>query len=162
MAAIFTAPAFLFRPPHRPAIGQFSLLILRRDLRRQAFAQQFCGATHFAPHRHGDRMELAQLAFFEVDLDDGFGRFNPRMIGEGGAKRQDQIALIHEPGGDGRTRAPEDAGCIGVSVRNLALGLERGEHGRAQHFGQSDNLSHRIARAIAHNDDGAFCAVQPI
>ena len=52
------------------------------------------------------------------------------VIGERGAKRDDEIAFIHEPARDRRARAPQNTACIGMIVRDLTLGFEGGEHWR--------------------------------
>ena len=94
-------------------------------------------------------MKLAQLHAFEIDLNDAFRWLDAGVLGKRGAERYDKVGRCHAPAGDRCAGAPENAGGIGVRVGDQPLGLEGGEHRRAEFFGKCDD--HRRAPRRHHD-----------
>ena len=100
-------------------------------------------------------MEPADRRVVVVDLHDRLVRRHSGVVGERGAHDDEQIRLVHQPTGHGRTAAAEDSGPERVRVGYQTLGLERREHGRAQLLRQGAHLCSRQAGPVAHDDDRA-------
>ncbi len=76
-------------------------------------------------------------------------RRDPGVVGERGARHDQQVGLVHQPARDRRSAAPQDATAERVGIRDQALGLERGHDGRAEPLGQSTDLPGGLPGAVA-------------
>ena len=74
------------------------------------------------------------------------------MVRERRPEGHDQVALVHEPAGDGCAAAPQHATAQRVAVGDLPLGFERGGHGRGDPLGEGDHGVHVEAGAGADDD----------
>ena len=107
-------------------------------------------------------MELAELHLVEVDLDDRVAGVDAGVVGERGAEHEQQVGLVHHPARDRRAAAAEHARGQRVVVADLALGLERGDHRRAELLGQRGHRRHVVARAVADDDHRPLRAAQQL
>jgi hypothetical protein len=75
-------------------------------------------------------------------------------------ENEEQVGLVHDPARDRSPTAAEDAGGERMVVADLALGLERRDHGRAELLRQRDHLGHARAGAVADDDHRALRRLQ--
>ena len=109
-----------------------------------------------AEQTNGDRMEPSERHWIVVDLNDRLVGRDAGVIGERCAKRKNEIALVHEPACDRRSRPTEHAAAKWVMIADLALALERRGDGSAQMLRQLDDRVHVLTRTSAHDDQGAL------
>ena len=105
-----------------------------------------------APHRHGHRVELAELQRIEVDLDDRLARVDAGVVGERRTEHDEQVGLVHEPARHRRAAAAEHARGQRMVVGDDALGLERRDDRRVQALGERRDGRHVLARAVADDE----------
>ena len=75
------------------------------------------------------------------------------VVGERRAEHHEQVGLVHQPAGDRGAAAAEHAAAERVVVGDLALGLERGEHRRAEGARpEPTTVVHVEAGAVADDD----------
>ncbi len=92
-------------------------------------------------------METAERHRVEVDLHDGLVVADAGVVGERRAEHDDQVALVHEPTGDGCAAATEHTAAQRMGVADLTLGLECRGHRCPDCFGQRHYGGHVVAGA---------------
>ena len=101
-------------------------------------------------------MEFAQCHTVEIDLNDGpLGR-DARVIRERRSQRENGVALIHKPTGNGSSRTTKHAGSERMVVGDLPLGFERCQYRRVQTLREFNDLVHRIPCTVADDYDGSL------
>jgi hypothetical protein len=135
-ASFVSGPPGLFRSPDGPPGRHGRALVLGAG--RAQFLEQRVQRERGVAHDSGaDRVEAADGRRVVVDLQDGFVRRDPGVIGKRGADHDQQVGLVHQPARYGRAAAAEHSGAQRVGVRDQALGLEGGQDRRVEPLGEA-------------------------
>ena len=154
---VFTCAPGLLRPPYRPPLGDLWTLIDQFGVRAQLLRQRRRRHPHIAEHRSRHRDEPAQRQRIGVDLDDELVRRDTGVIGERRPEHHQQVGLVHHPGCDRGARPPQRPTGQRMRVRDLAFGLEGGQHRCPQPLGERDDGRHVELRTGADNDHRSGC-----